>query len=110
MFITCKKAVLIREKDDRKFNIPVGYLGKVPDWVQKNWYFRKLCDDGTVTAILSEKTVNLPLDDSSKGLTPLEELKKTATEMGIELGNAKTKKEIQELIDAANGADGNQAG
>lgn len=32
-----------------------GFIGTVPDWVEKDWYFQALCKDGSITAIKSHK-------------------------------------------------------
>lgn len=37
-----------------KWEMPPGFIGEVPGWVEKHWYFDALCKDGTITAIKSK--------------------------------------------------------
>lgn len=30
-----------------------GFIGNVPEWVEKDWYFKTCCSDGSITAIKS---------------------------------------------------------
>lgn len=55
MFVTCKQAVTIRAEQGERFSMPAGYLGEVPDWVGGHWYFKALCESGTVAAVESAK-------------------------------------------------------
>lgn len=38
-----------------KWEMPPGFIGEVPSWVEKHWYFDALCKDGTITAIESKR-------------------------------------------------------
>lgn len=50
MFIQCKSAVCFKNGVD-KVVLPNQYVGSVPDWVSKTWYFQMLVKDGTITFI-----------------------------------------------------------
>lgn len=63
-FISCKKSVEVRGDGD-VFPIPAGYIGQVPDWVEKHWFFEALCKDGTITAIVSTKDSALEEADAA---------------------------------------------
>lgn len=59
-FVNCKKMVNIVDYNQPKaqggfetFVMFPGFIGEVPDWVTKNWYYKALCNDGTITAIVS---------------------------------------------------------
>lgn len=54
MFINCKKNVEISD-GKQKYAIPRAYIGEIPKWVESDWYFKALCKDGTITAIVSSK-------------------------------------------------------
>lgn len=54
MFINCKKSVLLNINGSNLF-LPAGYLGEVPGEVNENWYFKALCQDGTITFCESKK-------------------------------------------------------
>ncbi len=49
MFITCSKSVRICEGGE-VCAIPRGFVGNVPGWVAKHWYFNALVKDGTISA------------------------------------------------------------
>lgn len=117
-FISCKKSVEIRGDGDT-LPIPAGYIGSVPDWVEKHWYFNALCKDGTITAIVSTKDADLEAADaaakakaeaaekSAEKKRSIDEAKATAkaaaeakaTEEGLDV--TATKKLIKEMTDAA---------
>lgn len=63
-FISCNKSVEVRG-DGGVFPIPAGYIGSVPDWVEKHWFFGALCKDGTITAIVSTKDADLESADAA---------------------------------------------
>lgn len=55
-FITCRKNIKIRDdKSGAVWEVLPGYVGPVPAWVEKHWYFKKLCEDKTIMAIVSTK-------------------------------------------------------
>lgn len=54
-FITSRRAVRFDDGQGGSFFIPVGYLGEVPGWVENHWYFKALCNDGTITALVDSK-------------------------------------------------------
>jgi len=53
-FINCKKAVEI-DDGDNKVMFPAGYIGEVPAWAEKHWYYKALCKDGTITSVVKTK-------------------------------------------------------
>ena len=54
MFIQCRNRVRIKDfAEGRVCDIPVGYIGDIPEWVEHNPYFKKLCEDGTITTNVS---------------------------------------------------------
>ncbi|GHV35104.1 hypothetical protein FACS1894187_07090 [Synergistales bacterium] len=55
MFINTKKSFKIKGDDGTVFEQRAGWIGEVPNWVENHWYFKALCKDGTVTAIVSAK-------------------------------------------------------
>jgi hypothetical protein len=56
MFINTKKAIRITDDKSREaFEAKAGWIGEVPGWVEKHWFFKALCDDGTVTALVSTR-------------------------------------------------------
>ena len=56
-FISCSKRVEVVDGEN-KVSLPAGYIGKVPEWVEGHWYYKALCNDGTITAVVrtQEKT------------------------------------------------------
>lgn len=117
-FISCNKNVEIRG-EGVIHPIPSGYIGQVPDWVEKHWYFQALCKDGTITAIVSTKDSDLEAAeaaakakaeaaekeaekkraiDESKA-TAKAEAEAKALEEGLDV--TATKKLIKKLTDAA---------
>ena len=34
--------------------MPAGFIGDIPSWVEKHWYFEACCKDGIITAIKSK--------------------------------------------------------
>ena len=55
MFINTKKAFKIVSAEGKTFSAPAGFIGEVETWVESHWYFKALCKDGTITAIVSSK-------------------------------------------------------
>ncbi len=55
MFINTKKTIKIKSDNGTVFEAKAGWIGEVPQWVEKHWYFEALCKDGSVTAIVSKK-------------------------------------------------------
>jgi hypothetical protein len=52
MFINTKKCIKIVSDNGTIFEAKAGWIGEVPQWVAEHWYFKALCKDGTVTAIV----------------------------------------------------------
>lgn len=70
LFITCNKNVKIREEvpgktrvsgepEMREFDIPKDFVGSVPAWVAKHWYFKALCKDRTITTVVNTASTTL---------------------------------------------------
>jgi hypothetical protein len=57
MFITCGKKVKFTHPDNPSvvWEMKPGFIGDVPEWVVKHWYFDKLGKDGSISAIVSRK-------------------------------------------------------
>jgi hypothetical protein len=57
MFVTCRKNVKFTNSDNPKVSwaMKPGFIGEIPTWVEKSWYFAKLCADGSITAIVSKR-------------------------------------------------------
>jgi hypothetical protein len=58
MFINTKKCIRIVADNGTKFEAKAGWIGEVPQWVEEHWYFKALCKDGTVTAIVKNSKAN----------------------------------------------------
>lgn len=54
MFIHSKQALEIVE-GNKKYLIPAGYVGEVPGWVSKHWFFKAAQSDGTISTPKSKK-------------------------------------------------------
>ncbi len=55
MFINTKKTIKIKSDNGTVFEARAGWIGEVPTWVEEHWFFKALCKDGSVTAIMSSK-------------------------------------------------------
>ena len=55
MFVKCSKNVRFTHPENPQitWDMPPGFIGDVPSWVEKDWYFDALCKDGSITAIKS---------------------------------------------------------
>lgn len=69
MFVKCSKMVRFVNPDNpkSKWEMPPGFIGEVPGWVEKHWYFDALCKDGTITAIKSksDRDIQAAVDEKS---------------------------------------------
>ena len=56
MFVKCSKRVRFTNPDNAKvtWEMPAGFIGDIPSWVEKHWYFDACCKDGIITAIKSK--------------------------------------------------------
>lgn len=56
MIIKCTKRVAFTHPENPQVNweMKPGFIGEVPKWVEKDWYFIALCNDGTITEIKSK--------------------------------------------------------
>jgi hypothetical protein len=52
MFINTKRCIKIVADNGTKFEAKAGWIGEIPQWVESHWYFKALCKDGSVTAIV----------------------------------------------------------
>lgn len=70
MFIKCSKKVKFVCADNPKvtWEMDPGFIGDVPSWVEKDWYFKALCEDGSITAIKShsDRDIQDATDDKGK--------------------------------------------
>lgn len=55
MIYKCTRTVKFNhpENSDEKCVLNRGYIGEVPAWVEKDWFFKACCKDGSITAIQS---------------------------------------------------------
>ena len=94
MFINTKKAFKINAetKNGLSFEAKAGWIGEVPNWVEEHWFFKALCKDGTVTAIVStrDKDIQDALeqppsdnDNGGSGDAELDALRARAAELKI---------------------------
>lgn len=53
----CSKAVRFTSPDNPAvlWDMKPGFIGEVPNWVEKDWYFKTCCKDGTITALKSSR-------------------------------------------------------
>jgi hypothetical protein len=49
MFINCKKTVKIPTESGDFVKFSAGFVGNCPESLKSHWYFKALCDDGTIT-------------------------------------------------------------
>lgn len=70
MFIKCSKKVKFVCSDNPKvtWEMDPGFIGDVPSWVEKDWYFKALCEDGSITAIKShnDRDIQDATDDKNE--------------------------------------------
>ena len=85
MFVNTKRTIKITYDNGTVFAAKAGWIGEVPNWVQDHWYFKALCKDGTVTAIVSSKVqgVTEPLKIDDDGDSALTALRARAAELKI---------------------------
>ena len=71
MFVKCSKNVRFTHPENPQitWDMPPGFIGDVPTWVEKDWYFDALCKDGTITAIKShsDRDIRDATDDKKQG-------------------------------------------
>lgn len=53
----CSKAVKFTSPDNPAvtWDMKPGFIGEIPDWVEKYWYFKACCKDGIITALKSSR-------------------------------------------------------
>lgn len=70
MFIKCSKNVRFTHPENPQitWDIPPGFIGDVPNWVEKHWYFDALCNDGSITTIKShnDRDIHNATDDKKQ--------------------------------------------
>lgn len=71
MFVKCSKRVRFTHPENNKvtWEMPAGYIGDVPSWVEKEWYFTACCKDGIITAIKSksDRDIQNATDNKQQG-------------------------------------------
>jgi hypothetical protein len=55
MFIATRKSFKVKSDNGTLFEARAGWIGEIPKWVEAHWYFKALCADGSVTAIISKQ-------------------------------------------------------
>lgn len=70
MFINTKKTFQIKSDNGTVFEAKAGWIGEVPKWVEEHWYFKALCKDGSVTAIVSGKDKDIAAALEGSGQEP----------------------------------------
>lgn len=72
MFIKCSKKVKFVYPDNSKvtWEMDPGFIGDVPSWVENDWYFKALCEDGSITAIKSHSDRDIQDATDDKGEEP----------------------------------------
>lgn len=70
MFVKCSKNVRFTHPENPQitWDMPPGFIGDVPNWVEKHWYFDALCKDGSITAIKShnDRDIHNAIDDKNQ--------------------------------------------
>lgn len=70
MFVKCSKNVRFTHPENPHitWDMPPGFIGDVPNWVEKHWYFDALCKDGSITAIKShnDRDIHNATDDKKQ--------------------------------------------
>jgi len=71
MFINTTKNIRIISDNGTKFEARAGWIGEIPKWAEEHWYFKALCKDGSVTAIVRSPVVGQPLNGPAVGDPPV---------------------------------------
>ena len=71
MFINTKKSFKLTSENGTAFEKRAGWIGEVPKWVEDHWYFKALCEDGSVTAIVSSRDKDIAAALEETGEKPL---------------------------------------
>lgn len=70
MFVKCSKNVRFIHPENPKitWDMPPGFIGDVPIWVENHWYFDALCKDGSITTIKShnDRDIHNVTDDKKQ--------------------------------------------
>lgn len=70
MFVKCSKNVRFTHPENPQvtWDMPPGFIGEVPNWVEKHWYFDALCKDGSITTIKShsDRDIHNATDDKKQ--------------------------------------------
>lgn len=74
MFINCKKTLeFTNPETGEACRFPRGYLGSVPEWVTKLWYFSAAVNDATITYVGNVPKSAVPQPADSDAPTPRDE-------------------------------------
>jgi len=109
MIITTKANIKITSDNGTKFEAKAGWIGEVPQWVENHWYFKALCKDGTVTAIVKGgATPVTPAkpdggNGGNNGDAELDKLRSRATELKIQNTSKLNKDSLIAAIKEAEG-------
>ena len=60
MFVHCTANILFHADNGETFLVRRGYIGEVPDWVDKTKYFARLVADGVISVPESKATEETP--------------------------------------------------
>lgn len=96
-FVTCRKTVKITDDlTGEVFRMPSGFIGSVPKWVENHWYYKAMCNSGTITAIVS--THDNDLEKTEAEAKSKETAKRIEQEKAAKINTAKAnaKKEAAE--------------
>ena len=91
MVVVSHRNIIIPAPDgSTAFNLPKGYIGKIPTWVERTEYFNLLVKDGKIS--VTESTKDKALEDADEKAKKAEakaraEAKKTAEKAKEELEN-----------------------
>ena len=96
MFINTKVSFRITSDNGTVFEARAGWIGEVPQWVEEHWYFKKMCEGKSITAIVSSKDKDMA--KAMDGDTELTELRARATELKIPRASQMGKEKLTAAI------------
>jgi hypothetical protein len=104
MIINAKANIKIVSDNGTKFEAKKGWIGQVPQWVENHWYFKALCKDGTVTAIVkNSETPVTPARPGGNSDDELDKLRARAAELKIQNTSKLSKDNLITAIKEAEG-------
>ena len=99
MFVTARKAVRIRGDEDTVFDMPAGYIGDVPAWVENHWYYKALCKDGVIVPLVKPTDTELEAADKAAKAKEAEAIKAAEKKAKLDKAKADAKKQAEKLAD-----------